>query len=47
MAWETAHGTGSRGSEMEFPADGNENVELVNRGILRWQKWTGKQPHSP
>ena len=22
---------------------GSENPELVNRGIMRWQEWTGKQ----
>lgn len=24
---------------------GDENPQLVNRGIMRWQQWTGKIPH--
>ena len=24
---------------------GDENPQLVNRGIIRWQQWTGKVPH--
>ena len=23
---------------------GDENPQLVHRGIMRWQKWTGKLP---